>query len=53
MPHLPVAILAVAYAIRFSLLSVQVHDGYGTPPYDMALFDQGIWLLSRFKAPFA
>ncbi len=52
MPHLPVAILAVAYAIRFSLLSVQVHDGYGTPPYDMALFDQGIWLLSRFKAPF-
>ncbi len=51
-PHLPVAILIVAYAVRFSLLSVQVHDGYGTPPYDMALFDQGIWLLSRFHAPF-
>jgi uncharacterized membrane protein len=52
MPHLPVAVLMVTYAVWFSQLSVQVHDGYGTPPYDMALFDQGIWLLSRFKAPF-
>ncbi len=52
LPHLPLAVLVVAYAVRFSLLSVQVHDGFGTPPYDMALFDQGIWLLSRFHAPF-
>lgn len=44
--------LAGAYALRFSVLSVAVHDGFGTPPYDMALFDQGIWLLSRFHAPF-
>jgi uncharacterized membrane protein len=51
-PHLPVAALIVAYAVRFSLLSVNVYDGYGSPPYDMALFDQGIWLLSRFHAPF-
>lgn len=50
--HLPVAVLIAAYAVRFSLLSVSVHEGYGTPPYDMALFDQGIWLLSRFHAPF-
>ncbi len=51
-PHLPVTALVVAYAVRFSLLSVSVYDGYGSPPYDMALFDQGIWLLSRFHAPF-
>jgi uncharacterized membrane protein len=51
-PHLPVAALIAAYAIRFSLLSISVYDGYGDPPYDMALFDQGIWLLSRFHAPF-
>jgi uncharacterized membrane protein len=51
-PHLPVAALVVAYAVRFSLLSINVYDGYGDPPYDMALFDQGIWLLSRFHAPF-
>jgi uncharacterized membrane protein len=50
--HLPVAALVVAYAIRFSLLSISVYDGFGDPPYDMALFDQGIWLLSRFHAPF-
>jgi uncharacterized membrane protein len=29
-----------------------MHRGYGTPGYDMGIFDQGIWLLSRFKAPF-
>lgn len=44
--------LVIAYAMRFSLLSVAVHDGYDTPAYDMGLFDQGIWLLSRFHAPF-
>jgi uncharacterized membrane protein len=51
-PHLPVALLIGAYALRFSLLSVTVHDGYGTPGFDMGIFDQGIWLLSRFHAPF-
>jgi uncharacterized membrane protein len=52
LPHLPVAILIVAYAVRFSLLSISVYDGYASPPFDMALFDQGIWLLSRFHAPY-
>ena len=51
-PHLPVTVLIVAYALRFSLLSVAVHDGYGTPAFDMSIPDQGIWLLSRFHAPF-
>jgi uncharacterized membrane protein len=50
--HLPVALLIVAYVVHFGLLSVQVHDGYGTPGYDMGIFDQGVWLLSRFHAPF-
>jgi uncharacterized membrane protein len=36
----------------FGHLSVAVHDGYGTPGYDMGIFDQGVWLLSRFHAPF-
>jgi uncharacterized membrane protein len=47
-----VALLILAYVVRFGLLSVQVHDGYGTPGYDMGIFDQGVWLLSRFHAPF-
>jgi uncharacterized membrane protein len=51
-PHLALAVLVVAYAVRFAVLSVQVHDAYGTPGYDMGIFDQGIWLLSRFHAPF-
>lgn len=50
--HLPVALLVVAYALRFALMSVQVYDGYGAPGYDMGIFDQGVWLLSRFHAPF-
>jgi uncharacterized membrane protein len=50
--HLPVAILIVLYVVRFGLLSVQVYDGYGAPGYDMGIFDQGVWLLSRFHAPF-
>jgi uncharacterized membrane protein len=52
LPHLPVALLIGAYAVTFSLLSVAVQDGYGTPGFDMGIFDQGVWLLSRFHAPF-
>jgi uncharacterized membrane protein len=52
LPHLPVAVLILAYALFFSLLSVAVQDGYGAPGFDMGIFDQGVWLLSRFHAPF-
>jgi uncharacterized membrane protein len=44
--------LMVAYTAYFSHITVAMHHGYGTPAYDMGIFDQGIWLLSRFKAPF-
>jgi uncharacterized membrane protein len=47
-----VALLIGAYALWFGQLSVAVQDGYGTPGYDMGIFDQGVWLLSRFHAPF-
>lgn len=53
LPHLPVAVLILAYVLRFSLLSVQVYDGYGSPGFDMAIPDQGVWLLSRFHVPFS
>jgi uncharacterized membrane protein len=48
----PVAVLMAGYVVWFGQLSVAVHDGYGTPGYDMGIFDQGVWLLSRFHAPF-
>jgi uncharacterized membrane protein len=50
--HLPVAAAIGFYFVRFALLSVQVQDGYGAPGFDMGIFDQGVWLLSRFHAPF-
>jgi uncharacterized membrane protein len=51
-PHGPVVVLAGAYAWYFARLSVAVQDGYGTFGFDMGIFDQGVWLLSRFHAPF-
>ena len=42
----------VWYVWWFSWTSLQVHNGLGTSAYDFGLYDQGIWLLSRFKAPF-
>ena len=50
--HLPVAAAAGFYFIHYALLSVQVQDAYAAPGYDMGIFDQGVWLLSRFHAPF-
>ncbi|HTX00264.1 MAG TPA: DUF2079 domain-containing protein, partial [Acidimicrobiales bacterium] len=45
--------LAIAlYAARFGYLTLNVYYGYGMPPFDLAIFDQGVWLLSRFEAPF-
>jgi uncharacterized membrane protein len=28
------------------------HDGFGTASFDLGIFDQGLWLLSRFESPF-
>jgi uncharacterized membrane protein len=51
-PHVAVAALTAGYAWYFAHLSVVVEDGYGTFGFDMGIFDQGVWLLSRFHAPF-
>lgn len=45
--------LAVAFYIwHFTNTTLRMHHGLGTSAYDFALYDQGTWLLSRFKAPF-
>jgi uncharacterized membrane protein len=41
-----------AYTAMFTSRSLSVHHGLGTSAYDYGLYDQGVWLLSRFKAPF-
>ena len=50
--HLPVAVLVSAYGVWFCLLSFKMYNGYGYTPFDLAIFDQGLWLLSHFHAPF-
>ncbi|MEY3805729.1 MAG: hypothetical protein RIR69_541 [Actinomycetota bacterium] len=44
--------LAFAHALWMSWLQVDTHLGLGTFAYDVGLYDQGIWLLSRGEAPF-
>ena len=51
-PPLILIVLMAAYAIYFSRLTVEMHRGYGMPGFDFGIPDQGVWLLSRFKAPF-
>lgn len=54
-PTAPQVFLAGAVAIwtwYFSVRSLNIHHALGTATYDSALYDQGMWLLSRFDAPF-
>ena len=50
--YLPLAILVTAYAVHFSDVTVAMLRSFQQPAYDMAMPDQGIWLLSRFHDPF-
>lgn len=47
-----VAGAAVLYTGLFAYLTMRHHEGMGTQAFDVGLYDQGIWLLSRFKTPF-
>ncbi len=47
-----VCLMVVAYTAYFAELTLEVHHGLGTSTYDSALYDQGIWLMSRFQTPF-
>src|SRR4051812_31200193 len=50
--HLPFALIALWYFVWSARLGVEIHQGYGTSAFDIGLYDQGLWLLSHFKAPF-
>jgi uncharacterized membrane protein len=50
--HWPIFVLVVVYVCYFSVESIKVLDGRGYPSFDLAIFDQGIWLLSHFHDPF-
>ncbi len=36
----------------FGVRTANVHFGLGTSAYDFGLYEQGVWLLSRFESPF-
>ena len=44
--------LVAGYTSYFTNVSLDVHHGLGTSAYDFGLYDQGVWLMSRFQAPF-
>jgi uncharacterized membrane protein len=46
-------VVAIAfYVAYFAGLTLDIHHGLGTSSYDSGLYDQGVWLMSRFEAPF-
>ncbi len=46
------AFLMLYYFVHFGHLTSDVHRGYGDSAFDIGLYDQGLWLLSRFHAPY-
>ncbi len=52
LPPILVAIAAATYAVYFARLTIRHHNGFGTAGFDIGLYDQGLWLLSRFRSPF-
>jgi uncharacterized membrane protein len=54
-PTAPQILMVVALSTwtwYFTKRSLDIHHSLGTSSYDSGLYDQGIWLLSRFDAPF-
>lgn len=50
--HLVVTILVIAYVAWFVDSSLKLYYSYGEPPFDLAVFDQGMWLISHFHVAF-
>lgn len=45
--------IAIAvYVVSLVALTVSNHWGFGTYGFDLGIYDQGLWLLSRFRTPF-
>ncbi|HTZ08830.1 MAG TPA: DUF2079 domain-containing protein, partial [Acidimicrobiales bacterium] len=51
-PVTALVLLMAGYIGVFGTLTYQQQSNYGTYGFDMGIYDQGIWLLSRFKNPF-
>jgi len=45
-------VLLAAYAVTLTRMSLDAHHGLGTHAYDLGIYEQGTWLLSRLETPF-
>jgi uncharacterized membrane protein len=52
LPRIGLAVSFIVYASVFSASAIRTLNQFGTPGFDLGIFDQGVWLLSRFKSPF-
>lgn len=44
--------VAACWGGYFAVRTSNVHLGLGTSAYDFGLYEQGVWLMSRFESPF-
>jgi uncharacterized membrane protein len=51
-PAVALGCLVAAYIGVFGWLTWRHHANFGTAAFDMGIYDQGLWLLSRFREPF-
>jgi uncharacterized membrane protein len=47
-----VAVATGLFVVVYGRLVLALHAGYTTQAFDFGIFDQGLWLLSRFEEPF-
>lgn len=47
-----VIVLLVSYVLWFSSQSIRLYNNFSQPPFDLAVFDQGLWLLAHGHTPF-
>lgn len=47
-----VVAITILVTIAYVTLLLRRHALFGTQVFDLGIFDQGVWLLSRFKTPF-
>ncbi len=51
-PRILLVLAMLAYALYFGRFSIGKFEAFFSPGFDLGIFDQGVWLLSRFQAPF-
>ena len=39
------------YVVAFTRVTSDIYRGYSYRTFDLSFYDQGVWLLSRFRAP--